>query len=99
MVNPISSAFTEASTQDATDVPEIDATYDGGSPIVLKPVSKRLVFAFDDLGIPIDNIEGMTFGPNLPDGRRTLVIVSDNNFSAGQFTQFIALAAGIESTV
>jgi len=65
----------------------------------LTPVSKRLVFAFDDLGIPIDNIEGMTFGPNLPDGRRTLVIVSDNNFSAGQFTQFIALAAGIESTV
>jgi hypothetical protein len=40
----------------------------------------------------------MTFGPNLPDGRRTLVIVSDNNFSAVQFTQFIALAAGIEST-
>ena len=56
------------------------------------------MFAFDDLEIPIDNIEGMTFGPNLPDGRRTLVIVSDNNFSAGQFTQFIALAASIEST-
>ena len=61
-------------------------------------MSQSEVFAFDDLGIPIDNIEGMTFGPNLPDGRRTLVIVSDNNFSAGQFTQLIALAAGIEST-
>jgi hypothetical protein len=97
-VNPLSSAFTEVSTQGATDVPEIDALYDGGSQIVLAPVSKRLVFAFDDLGVPIGNIEGMTFGPNLPDGRRTRVIVSDNNFSAGQFTQFIALAAGIEST-
>jgi len=53
------------------------------------------VFAFDDLGIPIDNIEGMTFGPTLADGRRTLVIVSDNNFGAGQFTQFIVLAAEI----
>ena len=50
----------------------IDALYDGGSPIAFTPVSQRQVFAFDDLGIPIDNIEGMTFGPTLPDGRRTL---------------------------
>ncbi len=53
------------------------------------------MFAFDDLGIPIDNIEGMTFGPALPDGRQTLVIVSDNNSSPGQFTQFIVLALDI----
>lgn len=97
-MNPVSSAFTEVSTQSATDVLDVDALYVGGPPISLTPVSKRLVFAFDDLGIPIDNIEGVTFGPNLPGGRRTLVIVSDNNFSAGQFTQFIAHAAGIEST-
>ena len=88
----------EVSTEDATDVLAVDALYDGGSPIALTPVSKELVFAFDDLHIPIDNIEGMTFGPNLPDGRRTLVIVSDNNFSPGQFTQFIVLALDIEET-
>jgi hypothetical protein len=82
----------EVSTSGATDVLGIDALYEGGSPIAFTPVSQRLVFAFDELGIPIDNIEGMTFGPPLPDGRQTLVIVSDNNFSAGQFTQFIALA-------
>jgi 3-phytase/alkaline phosphatase D len=86
----------EVSTQDATDVLGIDALYDGGSPIAFTPVSQREVFAFDDLGIPIDNIEGMTFGPPLPDGRHTLVIVSDNNFGAGQFTQFIVLALDIE---
>lgn len=86
----------EVSTQGATDVLGIDALYEGGSPIALTPVSKKLVFAFNDLGIPIDNIEGMTFGPDLPDGRRTIVIVSDNNFSPGQFTQFIVLAADIE---
>ncbi|MEA3511857.1 MAG: esterase-like activity of phytase family protein [Actinomycetota bacterium] len=86
----------EISTEGATDVLGIDALYDWGTPIALMPVSKRLVFAFDDLGIPIDNIEGMTFGPDLPDGRRTLVIVSDNNFSPGQFTQFIVLAVDIE---
>ena len=60
------------------------------------PVFQTEVFAFDNLGIPIDNIEGMTFGPSLPDGRNTLIIVSDNNFSAGQFTQFILLALDIE---
>ncbi len=82
----------EISTAGATNVLSIDALYDDGSPIALTPVAKRLVFSFDDLGVPIDNIEGMTFGPTLPDGRRTLVIVSDNNFSAGQFTQFVVLA-------
>jgi hypothetical protein len=85
----------EVSAQGATDVLGIDALYDGGSPIAFTPVSQRQVFAFDDLGIPIDNIEGMTFGPPLPDGRQTLVIVSDNNFGAGQFTQFIVLALDI----
>ncbi|MDH3681376.1 MAG: esterase-like activity of phytase family protein [Acidimicrobiia bacterium] len=82
----------EISTAGATDVLEIDALFDSGSPILLTPVSQRQVFAFDDLGIPIDNIEGMTFGPQLADGRQTLIVVSDNNFNAGQFTQFIALA-------
>jgi len=87
----------EISTQGATDVLDVDALYEGGSPIAFTPVSQREIFAFDDLGIPIDNIEGMTFGPALPDGRQTLVIVSDNNFAPGQFTQFIVLALDIES--
>ena len=85
----------EISTQGATDVLDIDALYEGGSPISFTPVSQRQIFAFDDLGIPIDNIEGMTFGPPLPDGRQLLVIVSDNNFAPTQFTQFIALALDI----
>ena len=85
----------EVSTEGATDVLGIDALYEGGSPIDFTPVSQRQVFAFDDLGIPIDNIEGMTFGPPLADGRQTLVIVSDNNFNATQFTQFIVLALAI----
>jgi hypothetical protein len=87
----------EVSTQGATDVLGIDALYEGGSPIPFTPVSQREVFAFDDLGIPIDNVEGMTFGPPLPDGRQTLVTVSDNNFAAGQFTQFIVLALDIDA--
>ncbi|MGI9598540.1 MAG: esterase-like activity of phytase family protein [Acidimicrobiales bacterium] len=85
----------EISTRGASNVIRTDALYAGGSPIDFEPVSKHLLFEFDDLGIPIDNIEGMTFGPSLPDGRKTLVIVSDNNFSANQFTQFVVLALDI----
>lgn len=40
--------------------------------------------------LALDNIEGISFGP-LVDGKRTLILVSDNNFNPAQFTQFIAL--------
>ena len=46
----------------------------------------------DALGLPLDNVEGMTFGPDLPDGRRSLLLVSDNNFSPAGFTQFLLFA-------
>jgi len=40
----------------------------------------------------VDNIEGITFGPELPNGNRSLVMVADDNFSAfgPQLNQFIA---------
>jgi hypothetical protein len=53
---------------------------------------KTLLLNLDALGIPLDNVEGLTFGPPLRDGRQTLVLVSDNNFAASQFTQFLAFA-------
>jgi hypothetical protein len=56
----------------------------------LKPVQKTLLLDLKDLKIPLDNIEGMTFGPRLLNGLRTLVLVSDNNFDPKQFTQFLA---------
>jgi hypothetical protein len=58
----------------------------------LKTVSKSLLLDLRTLGIPLDNLEGMTLGPRLPDGRRSLVLVSDNNFAASQFTQFLLFA-------
>jgi hypothetical protein len=54
------------------------------------PVSKRLLLDLNDLGITLDNVEGLTFGPQLSDGRQSLILVSDNNFSTTQFTQFLA---------
>ncbi len=53
---------------------------------------KQLLLNLDALGIPLDNVEGLTFGPRLRDGRQSLVLVSDNNFAASQFTQFLLFA-------
>lgn len=58
----------------------------------VQPVEKTLLLDLDTLGIPLDNVEGMSFGPTLPDGRRSLVLVSDNNFLGFQFTQFLLFA-------
>jgi len=55
-------------------------------------LSKELVLNFDSLGIVLDNLEGMSFGPKLPDGRRSLVIISENNFYSLQFTQIFVFA-------
>jgi len=54
------------------------------------PVRKTLWLDLAVLGIPLDNLEGMSWGPRLPNGRRTLILVSDNNFSARQITQWLA---------
>ncbi|MEL6521584.1 MAG: phytase [Pseudomonadota bacterium] len=55
---------------------------------------KELLVDLGDLGIVVDNIEGMTLGPVLEDGRQSLLIVSDDNFSAfgPQANQFLSLA-------
>jgi len=53
------------------------------------PATKKLLLNLDNLGIYIDNIEGMTFGPVLPNGHKTLLLVADNNFNAVQISQVL----------
>ena len=61
------------------------------------PVKKRLLLDLADFPLStVDNVEGMTWGPRLPGGERSLVLVSDNNFASTQVTQFIALAVPSE---
>ncbi len=78
----------------ATDVSGLDSLA-GQS---FTAASKTLLLDLSDLrqadgsALALDNIEGITLGPVLPDGRQSLVLVSDNNFSGTQFTQFVALA-------
>lgn len=51
-----------------------------------------------DFGLDPDNIEGITWGHDLANGNRTLVLVSDDNFSATQETQFVILEVVPEPT-
>lgn len=71
----------------ATNVNGIDSL--AGKLDRIRFARKTLLLDLDDLGIPLDNVEGLTFGPRLRHGRRSLVLVSDNNFAPAQFTQFL----------
>ncbi len=52
-------------------------------------IKKTLLLNMDLLGMYIGNIEGVSFGPLLPNGNRTLIFVADNNFRATEKTQFL----------
>ena len=62
----------------------------------VRTAQKTLLLDLDVLvegfGLTLDNIEGMTLGPRLPDGRQSLLLVSDNNFTPNQVSQFLAFA-------
>ena len=61
----------------------------------ISPIRKQLILDFNelaqttdlDLDLYVDNLEGMTFGPRLPDGSESLLLISDNNFESYQSTQ------------
>lgn len=79
-----------AEIADATDVLDIASLAD----TAVTPMRKTLVIDLTATpgAAPIDNVEGITLGPRLPDGRQTVVLVSDDNFSPLQITQFLLLA-------
>jgi 3-phytase/alkaline phosphatase D len=62
----------------------------------VRPAQKRLLLQLPSAvgGEPLDNVEGMTRGPRLPDGRQSVLLVSDNNFTPGQASQVLLLALG-----
>jgi len=77
----------ELATGGATDTSGIPKL--SGDLSVIEPIRKRLLLDLADLGISLDNLEGMTLGPQLPDGTQSLLLVSDDNFNPNQFTQFL----------
>ncbi|MFN0184501.1 MAG: esterase-like activity of phytase family protein [Aquabacterium sp.] len=77
----------------ATDVSGLD----GLAGQAVTAMTKTLLLDLSDLKnddgstLALDNIEGITMGPMF-NGLQTLLLVSDNNFSGTQFTQFVALS-------
>ncbi len=64
----------------------------------ISPAQKRLLLDLETLKIPLDNIEGLTFGPALADGTVGLILVSDNNFSPLQETQILGFKIKVQKT-
>ena len=86
----------------ATDVSGVDSLATSG----VEPVQKELLVDLGDCPSGgaetapgavqpnplLDNFEALTLGPLLSDGRQSLVLASDDNFSGGQTTRVIVLA-------
>jgi hypothetical protein len=66
---------------------DISAT--AGITPVIKPMAKKLLLDLNTLNRFIDNIEGVTFGPTLSNGHRSLILVADDNFASYQKSQFL----------
>ncbi|MGW0731439.1 esterase-like activity of phytase family protein [Streptomyces sp. NPDC002851] len=83
----------DATTRGATDVRAMDSLA-GETGETVVPMQKTLVADFHDLpGLStVDNTEGMTWGPVMPSGERSLILVSDDNFTEDAVTQIVALA-------
>lgn len=88
-------ALFQVSLESADDIHNIDSllTVDLKN---IKPTEKELLFDLRQLDVALDNIEGLTLGPKLPDGQ-SLILVSDNNFNPLQRTQILAFKLKIES--
>jgi hypothetical protein len=71
----------------ATDISTIESLRDSKG---IAPIRKRLAMDLNELDLSLDNLEGMTIGPRLPDGSQSVVLVSDDNFNPlTQVTQFL----------
>lgn len=76
----------KASIAGATDISGIDLPASSKIPKQVKPVTKSVLIDLLDPrhGLAGDSfpekVEGLTFGPSLPDGRRLLIVCVDNDF-------------------
>jgi hypothetical protein len=76
----------ETDARGATDTAAIPAL----NGVTVVPARKRLLLDLSSLQLPmLDNLEGMSWGPRLANGNETLVLISDDNFSATQITQLL----------
>lgn len=83
----------KANLSGATNIASVDSLKNAD----YKPASKELVLdlknvvsQLDSAWRTLDNLEGLTFGPTLPNGHRTLLLIADDNFSPTQRTLALA---------
>ncbi|MDZ8183429.1 MAG: esterase-like activity of phytase family protein [Nostoc sp. ChiSLP02] len=86
----------QVSLNGADDIHNIDSLLVVDSKAI-KPVQKKLLLDLRTLDVALDNIEGLTLGSKLPDGQRSLILVSDNNFNSLQRTKILAFKIKIET--
>ena len=78
-----------AEFEGATDVSAIESLPSTGLPEGVSPLRKRRIIDFMDprhglIGPEMpEKIEGLCFGPDLPDGRKLLIVTSDNDLKDG----------------
>jgi hypothetical protein len=78
----------QATTAIATDTSTVKSLR--GELKGVQSMRKKLLLNLNELGIDLDNLEGMTIGARLPDGSQSLVLISDNNFNhLTQVTQIL----------
>lgn len=82
----------------ATDVGQIQSLPATTLPANVRPMTKRLYldlldpqFGLTGEQIPA-KVEGLAFGPDLPDGRRLLIVCSDNDFNGEEPSYLYAFA-------
>lgn len=74
---------------DAAGAEDISKIYSLKIQPAKKPIKKKLLLDMNAaLSQDVFNVEGVTFGPLLPNGHRSLLFVTDNNFNEREKTQF-----------
>jgi 3-phytase len=77
----------------ADNVSSVDAL---PTPFTGRAVTKTLLLNLTAAGFAPDNLEGIALGPRLPNGRQSLVLMTDDNFNPTQRSQFVLIeVAGI----
>ncbi|MBS1971394.1 MAG: esterase-like activity of phytase family protein [Bdellovibrionales bacterium] len=79
-----------AETSGVKDVSSVKSLADGKS----TAMKKTKLLDFEELfkNQKLENFEALAWGPALPDGRKSLLVMSDNNFSAKEKTTLLVFA-------
>jgi hypothetical protein len=97
---PVRKTIYKIDIDGATDVSDRTLPF-GALPADIAPVKKDVFINLldssfglnlNDANAIAEKIEGLAWGPDLPDGRRLLYVVSDNDLVAGRDTQIFAFA-------